>query len=292
MYQIEARTIMTPQNGINIYRGSTDNCIVSKVRARGARVKNPEEMGIKADADQLLSVELRKKRSRGIIYTGLSDPYNELERESGIMRKCLMAVLRFDFGIDITTRRSLILRDKDLLKDIADRTKCIVRIVLPCLKKDAFQIIEGDKDSIDERLEILEGLKDSGVDIILDVFPMLPELNSDEDNILKMLELAKKYKVKAIDFHGFKTKLQNDMQDYFYEKLKERNKTLYDHYINKLGRPKEFNLDKDGKFYKILADYCIKEGILFTKEEIDDYARKYENKKEGKQLSFFDLTQQ
>ena len=97
MYTIEAKTILTPQNGLNIYRGSTDRCLVSPVYARTARVENPEELGVKPDADRLLEVTLRKKRSRGMVSVGsLSDPYNAAEKSLGIMRRCLFVLDRCD----------------------------------------------------------------------------------------------------------------------------------------------------------------------------------------------------
>lgn len=289
MYQISAKSIITAQNGINIYRGATDGCIVSKVRAKGARIENPDEMGIKMDAPALISQELRKKRNRGVIYTGLSDPYNALEEEYQIMRECLKAIARFDFGIDITTRESLILRDKDILIDIASHTKCVIRVILPTLDEKKYSIIEGEEKDIQDVLKILEGFKDTGVDVILDIFPMLPHINADVSSLEKILELGKEYRVKAIDTHDFKTVLQSGMKEYFYQELKKRDKDTYFLYEEE-GLKDSFLVDKSGEMGRFYVDFCRENGILFGSKDIQDYARKYENRTEGVQLTLFDLT--
>ena len=289
MYQILAKSIITAQNGINIYRGATDSCIVSKVRAKGARIENPDEMGIKMDAPALISQELRKKRNRGIIYTGLSDPYNALEKEYEIMRKCLKAIARFDFGIDITTRDPLVLRDKDVLMDIASHTKCVLRVMLPTLDKEKYSLIEGREKNIQDILDILEGFKGTEVDLILDIFPMLPYINADISSLEELLKLGKEYGVKAIDTHDFKTVLQSGMKEYFYQELEKRDKDIYDLYA-KEGLKDSFLVDKSGEMGRLYMGFCRENGILFGSKDIQSYARKYENRTEGVQLSLFDLT--
>ncbi len=289
MYQISAKSIITAQNGINIYRGATDSCIVSRVRAKGARIENPDEMGIKMDVPLLISQELKKKRSRGIIYTGLSDPYNALEEEYLIMRKCLMAIARFDFGIEITTSNPLILRDKDVLLDIAGHTKCVIRVMIPTLDEKKYALIEGRDKKLQDVLKILEGFKGTEADMILDVFPMLPHINGDISSLENLLKLGKEYGVKAIDTHDFKTVLQSGMKEYFYQELEKRDKDIYEIYV-KEGLKDSFVLDKSGEMGHLYMDFCRENGILFGSKDIQAYARKYENHTEGVQLSLFDLT--
>ena len=70
MHVVEVKTILTPQNGMNVYRGVTDHCLVSPVRARTARVEQPEDVEVKKNAAQLLEYSLKRKRSRGMISVG------------------------------------------------------------------------------------------------------------------------------------------------------------------------------------------------------------------------------
>ena len=112
MYIIDSKTIVTPQNGLNIYRGRTESSIISM---------EPEitDIGVKPEADILLAGTLKKRKSKGMILAGnMGDPYNDLEKEYGLMRKSLRYISFYDFGIVITTRRELLLRDIDLLKEI------------------------------------------------------------------------------------------------------------------------------------------------------------------------------
>ena len=71
-------------------------------------------MEIKKNAPALLANALAKKRTRGMVILGSAvDPYMDLEKEECIMRDSLNVIARQDFGVSITTRNTLLLRDID-----------------------------------------------------------------------------------------------------------------------------------------------------------------------------------
>ena len=290
MYTIEAKTILTPQNGLNIYRGSTDRCLVSPVYARTARVEHPEELGVKPDADRLLELTLRKKRSRGMVSVGsLSDPYNEAERSLGIMRRCLYVLDRCDFGVAIQTRYPLLLRDLDILKEINRKTKVVVTVPMPTLQTDAFRLIEGEL-GISDRLQLIEGLEQAGITTILLLDPVIPGVNDTLASIGMVLQLAMDHHMKYIEHREMKTQLQNGSREHFYQLLRGRDSALALKLLTTYGE-KENELVPEGQkeLLRYLVDRAKKDSIICDKKEIQDFRRKYENRTEGKQLELEDL---
>ena len=87
MFIIDTKTIVTPQNGLNIYRGRTENNIISM---------EPEitDIGVKPEADELLSGTLKKRKSKGMILVGkllaVLAEYNE-GTVSKALGKCISA---------------------------------------------------------------------------------------------------------------------------------------------------------------------------------------------------------
>ena len=290
MYTIEAKTILTPQNGLNIYRGSTDRCLVSPVYARTARVDHPEELGVKPDADRLLELTLRKKRSRGMVSVGsLSDPYNEAERSLGIMRRCLYVLDRCDFGVAIQTRYPLLLRDLDILKEINRKTKVVVTVPMPTLQTDAFRLIEGEL-GISDRLQLIEGLEQAGITTILLLDPVIPGVNDTLASVGMVLQLALDHHMQYIEHREMKTQLQNGSREHFYQLLRGRDSALALKLLTTYGE-KENELVPEGQkeLLRYLVDRAKKDSIICDKKEIQDFRRKYENRTEGKQLELEDL---
>ena len=62
MYTIESRNILTPQNGLNVYRGRTENSILLTEVPGGDSM----DIGVKMDAPELLEGSLMHRRSKGM----------------------------------------------------------------------------------------------------------------------------------------------------------------------------------------------------------------------------------
>ena len=244
MHIVEVKTILTPQNGMNIYRGVTDHCIVSPVRARTARIENPEDVEVKKDAARVLEHSLKRKRARGMIFVGgLSDPYNPLEEKFGIMRECLRVLDRCDFGVSITTRYSLLLRDMDILKELARKTKVVVMIPLPTLQTEQFRLIEGEL-GVSERLRLIDGLAKEGIETILPLDPIIPKINDTTTTLGMLLQMAKDYHIRMVDHRDMKCQLQNGSREYFYKELSRRDRELAQQLLSIYGEENELIPEK------------------------------------------------
>ena len=81
MHYKEYKAILSPQNGMNIYRGCTHGCIYCDSRSKCYQMQHDfEDIEIKTDAPKMLEAELRRKRKKGMIGTGaMTDSYMPLE---------------------------------------------------------------------------------------------------------------------------------------------------------------------------------------------------------------------
>ena len=97
MHFIQARSILSASNGMNIYRGCSHGCIYCDARSKCYQMDHAfEDIAVKENALGLLEMELRKKRKRCMIGTGaMSDPYMHIEKELCYTRRFLELVEQY-----------------------------------------------------------------------------------------------------------------------------------------------------------------------------------------------------
>ena len=101
MHFVDAKGILSAQNGMNLYRGCTHGCIYCDSRSRCYQMDHDfEDIEVKQNAPQLLEKTLRSKRKKCMIGTGaMCDPYMHCEGELELTRRCLEIIDRYEFGL-------------------------------------------------------------------------------------------------------------------------------------------------------------------------------------------------
>ena len=86
MHYKEVKAILSPQNGMNLYRGCTHGCIYCDSRSKCYRMSHDfEDIEIKLKADDMLENTLKRKRRKGMISTGsMTDPYVPIEKDLAV----------------------------------------------------------------------------------------------------------------------------------------------------------------------------------------------------------------
>ena len=115
MHYADYKSILSSQNGINLYRGCTHGCIYCDSRSDVYQMNHRfEDIEIKRNAIQILEQELRRKRKPCMIGTGaMSDPYLHIEDNLKLTRQSLELINKYGFGLAIQTKSTKILRDLD-----------------------------------------------------------------------------------------------------------------------------------------------------------------------------------
>lgn len=181
---------------INPYRGCEHGCIYCYARPTHAYINLSAGLDFetklfyKANAAELLERELSKRNYRPeVIHIGAStDPYQPIEREHRITRSLLEVLWRFRHPITIITKSHLVLRDLDLLQDMAKEHLCQVMVSLTTLDDDLKRGLEPRAPSPAARLKAMAGLAQAGVPVGVLAAPMIPALNDHE--LEKILQAA------------------------------------------------------------------------------------------------------
>lgn len=185
MHFVEAKGILSAQNGMNLYRGCTHGCIYCDSRSKCYQFTHPfEDIEVKENAPRLLEKALRSRRKKCMIGTGaMCDPYMHCEEELGLTRRCLEIIDRYGFGVAVQTKSDRILRDLDLLKSINEKAKCVVQMTLTTYNENLCRILEPNVSTTAERVRALEIFRDNGIPTVVWLSPILPFINDTRENI-------------------------------------------------------------------------------------------------------------
>ncbi|SHG76775.1 PA0069 family radical SAM protein [Winogradskyella jejuensis] len=180
---------------MNMYQGCEHGCIYCYARnshefwGYSAGLDFERRISVKKDAPKLLEALLKKKswKAQTIVMSGNTDCYQPAEKQFQLTRKCLEVFLKYKHPVGIITKNSLILRDLDLLKDLAKDNLIGVNISITSLSEDTRRILEPRTATIKKRLETVQVLSENGIPVNVMLAPIIPSINSHE-----ILPMAKK----------------------------------------------------------------------------------------------------
>ena len=293
MELIEARTIISsrPENGqwfginynMNIYKGCSHGCIYCDSRSDCYGVEDFDRVRAKRNAMEMIRRELRTKRKKGVVGTGaMSDPYNPLEKEHNLTRGALEIIDSLGFGAAIATKSSLILRDTDILRQIAQHSPVIVKITVTAARDELSRKVEPGVSVSSERFRAIKELSEAGIFTGVLLMPVLPLIEDTEENISEIIELAHKNGAKFI-YPAFGVTLRNNQRQWYYTKLDELFPGLKAKYISTYGNSYECRSQNSKKLWALFKSRCDEYGILYRMEDI---IREYKKSYQAEQLSF------
>ncbi len=287
MYKIESKNVITPQNGLNIYVGRTEDSIT----LTEVRDGDPMDIGIKTDAPQQLAMAIRTRRSPGVIMMGnLGDPYCEYEEEHRLTRECLKVIENYDHGVIISTRRSGIRRDIDILSSMARKTKCVIDIPFPTLYEKVIRKLDGEGTmTVDERIDLIRELRKNNIDVIVTVQPIIPFVNTEEQDILDMVQLLDGCDILGIDLMGMRTALPKATREFFFTEFEKRFPEEFRLYSEEKHKDTELVPAGHRKLLARVEEACQDYGIMCDTKRIRAWKRQYENKQVGVQMSLSDF---
>ena len=287
MHFVNAKSILSSQNGMNLYRGCTHGCIYCDSRSACYHFTHPfEDIEVKQNAPELLEQALRSKRKKCMIGTGaMCDPYLHCEEELQLTRKCLSVIERHGFGLAIQTKSARLLRDVDLFCKINEKAKCVVQMTLTTYDDALCRIVEPNVSTTRERFEALEILRDLGIPTIVWMTPILPFLNDTKENIEGILDYCIRAKVKGIICFGMGLTLREGDREYYYAALDRYFPGLKERYIQRYGNAYELPSDRSAELLTLFHDTCQKHGIMHDPDECFRYLHEFPEPYE--QLSLF-----
>lgn len=172
----------------NPYQGCEHGCVYCYARnsheywGYGAGLDFERNILFKKNAPQLLEEKITSRNWQGdtIVFSGNTDCYQPLERKMEITRKCLEVMLKWKHPTGIITKNSLILRDLDILKEMAKLNIISVNLSITSLSEDTRRLLEPRTTSIKQRLKTVELLSQNNIPVRVMMAPIIPSLNSHE----------------------------------------------------------------------------------------------------------------
>ncbi|WNW12649.1 PA0069 family radical SAM protein [Pseudomonas sp. DTU_2021_1001937_2_SI_NGA_ILE_001] len=184
---------------INPYRGCEHGCIYCFARPSHAYwdmspgLDFETRLIAKTNAAALLEQQLSKPgyRCAPINLGANTDPYQPIEREYKLTRAILEVLLRYRHPVTIVTKGSLILRDLDLLAELARQRLVSVYISLTTQDDELKRILEPRAAAPAARLRAIRVLRQAGVPVGVLCAPMIPMINDSElENLMQQAKAA------------------------------------------------------------------------------------------------------
>ena len=181
---------------LNPYRGCEHGCIYCYARPTheylgfSAGLDFETRILVKDQIPKLLRKELgaKKWRPRLIALSGVTDPYQPVERRLRLTRQCLRVIADFRNPVGIVTKNARVTRDIDILQELASWQAARVHISITTLDLELHRLMEPRTPSPQQRLEAIRSLADAGVPVAVMLAPIIPGLNDHE--IPRILEAA------------------------------------------------------------------------------------------------------
>jgi len=272
MHFVDAKSILSAQNGMNLYRGCTHGCIYCDSRSLCYHTPIPfEDIEVKQNAPELLEDRLKRKREKCMIGTGsMSDPYMHCEKDLKLTRRCLEIIEKYGFGLAIQTKSDLIMRDIDLLESINKKAKCVVQMTLTTYDENLCRIIEPAVCTTKRRYEVLKEMQKRGIPTIVWMTPILPFLNDTEENLWGILNYCKDAGVKGIIKFDFGVTLREGDREYLYQCFDRSFPGLSQKYHSIYGYAYELTSPQNNRLMSIFRRFCNENNML-----VDDQCFNY-----------------
>lgn len=275
---IKAKTILTKVSygnewygidyNMNLYHGCSHGCIYCDSRSNCYHIDNFDKVRSKENALYILEKELIKKHKKGVIGIGsMSDTYNFFEKDYEITRGALKLISKYNFGVSIDTKSDLILRDLDILKEINSKNNVIIKFTIITPSDELSKKIEPNVCVSSKRLQAIKVLSDNGIFVGIMMNPVLPFITDSEDDIKKIVRLAKNVGAKFIYTYMGVT-LRDNQREYYFMKLDKLFPDLKEKYIKYYGNRYNCLILNYKRLYQVFTEECKKYGILYDMDNI------------------------
>ncbi|HMB63906.1 MAG TPA: PA0069 family radical SAM protein [Eudoraea sp.] len=184
--------VISPDVGMeysmNPYQGCEHGCIYCYARnthefwGYGAGLDFERKILIKKDAPRLLEEKLKSRNWKAcpIVLSGNTDCYQPAEQRHKITRACLQVFLKYRHPVGIITKNALILRDMDILRELAKDNLIAVNISITSLSEKTRRILEPRTTTIRKRLHAVRELSLNNIPVNAMLAPIIPGINSHE----------------------------------------------------------------------------------------------------------------
>jgi DNA repair photolyase len=184
---------------LNPYMGCAHRCTFCYVRGFEKRADRPSDdrygrsIRVKTNVVEVLRRELRRRswQGEGVVMGAATDPYQPAEGRYRLTRGCLEVLGAARNPLSIITRGPLIVRDVDVLTEVARHAAVSVMFSVPTLDRRIWNATEPGTAPPHQRLRALSRLVDAGIDAGVGMAPILPGLSDRPELLADVVRAAR-----------------------------------------------------------------------------------------------------
>ena len=173
---------------MNPYAGCEHGCIYCYARnvheywGYSAGLDFERKIIVKTNAPKLLRKELMNKKweCMPIMLSGNTDCYQPAEQIYRLTRGLLEVCNEFNQPVGILTKNSWIIKDKDILQQLAKKNLVSAMVSITSFNEDLRRVMEPRTTTAKQRLKVIEELSSAGIRMGVMMGPMIPGLNEHE----------------------------------------------------------------------------------------------------------------
>ncbi len=189
---------------VNPYQGCEHGCVYCYARdshqywGYSAGLDFESKILVKHNAPDLLERAFLSPtwKVEPVMFSGNTDCYQPAERKYKLTRRLLEVSLKFRNPVSIITKNSLVLRDIEILKELASHGLIQVMISITTLNEELRRKLEPRTASTRKRLDVVAQLSQAKVPVGVMLAPVIPGLNLNEiPAIIEQSALAGAYDV-------------------------------------------------------------------------------------------------
>jgi DNA repair photolyase len=203
--EVQCKSALNPVKGmgfnwsLNPYTGCEHRCAFCYVRAYELRADRPPDdrygrtIRVKVNVAAVLRSELSRRswQKETVVIGAATDPYQPAEGRFRLTRQCLQALRDFSNPTAMITRGPMIVRDIDLLAEVARRADLHITFSIPTVDDDVWRRTEPGTAHPRQRLKAIEKLVAAGIDVGVGMAPILPGLSDRPDRLEAVVKAAR-----------------------------------------------------------------------------------------------------
>ena len=204
---------------LNPYQGCEHGCVYCYARnshnywGYSGGLDFETKIVVKTNAAELLDKKLNEKKweAAPIMLSGNTDCYQPADKKYKITRDLLKVLWKHKHPVGIVTKNTLILRDLDILQNLAQHNLVNVAISINTIDDKLRQKLEPRASSVATRLALIEKLSRAGIPVTVLAAPIIPGLNDTD-----IIKLAKKVSdAGATSLHHIVVRLNGSVKEIF-----------------------------------------------------------------------------
>jgi len=248
-----------PKYNINTYLGKCPHKCVYCYAVKFPSFIGPPTPRLKI-LDQIENMAKSTKPKFPVMMSDCTDPYQPLEKQHKVTRKCAEALAKHHFPLLIVTKSNLVTRDLAIFK----QAPTVVSITITTLREDIAAFTEPHAPSPEKRITALQKTFEQEITAVARIDPIIPTINDNEREFEKLVSTLADVGVKQVTIATMKPVRG------FFSKIKQINPKICEKLVKAyadgkwIAGYKYLRKEKRWKIIEKLRPIMLKHGLDFT----------------------------